>query len=400
MFLERIMSNGSVDDGSDTSRTRRKFLKYAATSSTAVTAGLSGCLGGGDGDGDSDQNGTVTGTTESQYADELTLYTWGGDAAKNVENNIVNPFQEEHGISVNMQTFGDPFQVLSKLKAGTIDADVIVTWPEALVSGLRNDPPVWGELRYDNLTNYDNVIDDLKPQNADYDPTGNSSLPIAFGGNGAVYNYEQVDKPQSWSDLYTDQLEGQLGYSSSMSILIGTAATELGINFNELSGNSSSDMQAVWDQVRMQKEYVYEWWDTASSMQQLVTDGSALAGILWYGRTFSLREFNDVPVRWTIPEEGASAWTDIYAMPAGRSDQQKRTAELWLDYNLRDDVVHRVSEAFPVARPLKFKDMGPPESLLENPNYTNPEKLSFWDPSVLLDHKEDWTRKFQEILRE
>lgn len=367
---------------------RRRVLRRVGAS--GALAALSGCLGG-----SNDGNGGTTGTSGGKLADEITFYSTGGSWARKMEEAILDPFTEETGVKVNLQTYGSPSSMLSKIKAGQAEVDAMLMTDPPLYQGVEDG--VWAPLRTKNIPNIDR-IKRFKPSNVPYDPGEKiHHVPNTYGAYGLVYNTEKVDsEPQNWEDLYTKQFQGGLTLSQFTSSVVGTAALDLGYDINSFA-NDEAKVKKVWNRVKEQNTYTHQWWDSATTAQQLYTNNSAVAGNFWVGRTRVLKNENDVPVTYTLPKDGAVGYVSVWAVNSKIDDPKRYTCERLLNYVLADEPSRRLAEIISYAQANEISD--PPESYSSIPDRKHADKIHVWDQSVYQTHQQTWSQKFQEIVR-
>lgn len=385
-------------ENSQSDVSRRSFIRTTGVAATATTA-LSGCIGGGgdggDGGGGDSSNGATTGTSGNQLADEITFYSTGGSWARKMDEALITPFQKEFGVTVNLETYGNPSAMLSKIKAGKAEVDAMLMTDPPLYQGIKDD--IWAPLRTENIPNIDRLRT-LKPSEVPYDPGEEiHHVPNTYGAYGLVYNTEKVSsEPKSWSDLYGGSLNGKLGLSQFTSSVVGTAALDLGFDINEFAKDDAK-VKKVWDRVEKQNENMYQWWDSATTAQQLYTNESILAGNFWVGRTRVLNNENDVPVKYTLPENGAVGYASVWAVNSNIEDPKRYTCEKLLNYILADDPSRRLAKIISYAQANEITD--PPESYKKIPDRKHPDRIHLWDQSVFQKHQKDWSQRFQEIAR-
>ena len=389
------MLSDSDESGNDTHSTlRRQFLKSAGAA--GAIAALSGCTGGGGGGNGSDGSGSTTGSSDSNnLANSITFYSTGGSWARKMDEAILKPFQEETGVKVNLQTYGNPSTMISKIKAGQANLDAMLMTDPPLYQGIKDG--IWAPLRTENIPNLDRLRT-LKPSEVPYDPGDKiHHVPNTYGAYGLVYNTKKVDKePEGWKDLYTNSLKGNVTLSQFTSSVVGTTALDLGYNINKFVKDDAK-VKKVWERVKKQNKYAYQWWDSATTAQQLYTNNSALAGNFWVGRTRVLKNENNVPVKYTLPKEGAVGYASVWAINSNVDDPKRRTCEKLLNYVLADKPSRRLAKKISYAQANKISD--PPESYSTIPDKKYPDRVKIWDQSVFQEHQKQWSQKFQQIVR-
>lgn len=372
---------------------RRRFLQTSGAA-TVAAVGLSGCLGGG-GDGSGGGGGTKGSAKGDKLADEIVFYSTGGSWAKKLSSAVLKPFEDKFGVRVNLQTYGDPSAMLAKIKAGQVELDAMLMTEPPLYQGIKDG--VWGPLRRENIPNLERLRV-FKPWNVPYDPGERiHNVPNTYGAYGLVYNKSETDiKPKTWDDLYTEKLKGDISFSQFTSPAVGTAALDLGYKLNEFPGNEKK-VNKVWERVRKQNKYMYQWWNSATTAQRLFLNKAALAGNFWYGRLYILKTENDLPMRYILPKNGAVGYVSVWAINSKIEDPKRYTCETLFNYILSNEPSRRLAKAIPYAQANKIAN--PPKSYKMNPDANHPEKVNIWDQSIVQKHEKEWTNKLLKIFR-
>ena len=392
-----MSSDNDVSSNHKHTTSRRRFLMSAGVA--GATAALSGCTGGGGGGDSSGSSGGSGGTTGSsdgnKLADKIVFYSTGGSWARKMNEAILKPFQQETGVKVQLQTYGNPSTMISKIKAGQADLDAMLMTDPPLYQGIKDG--IWAPLRKENIPNLDRLRT-LKPSKVPYDPGDRiHHVPNTYGAYGLVYNTKKVDKePEGWKDLYTNGLKGKVTLSQFTSSVVGTAALDLGYDINTFVQDDAK-VKKVWERVKKQNEYTYQWWDSATTAQQLYTNNSALAGNFWVGRTRVLKNESNVPVKYTLPKEGAVGYASVWAINSNVEDPKRRTCEKLLNYVLADEPSRRLAKKISYAQANKISN--PPKSYSTIPDMKYPDRVKIWDQSVFQEHQQQWSQKFQQIVR-
>jgi spermidine/putrescine transport system substrate-binding protein len=373
------------DADTDAGRTirRRSFLRAAGVGTMAAVAGCSGGPGAG---------GSDSGGADGELADELTVHGLGGTWGENVRAGYVETFEEEFGVDVTYREHGGAGELITEIQAGRVDTHVVEQNDPTVYQGIVND--VWQPLREENLPNLDNVVA-FDPQDSPVDPGEEiHHVPNLFGGYGLVYNEEVIDEPTSWQDIYVDGLENAVTHSQFTESVVALAATELGLDFNDLG---EDEIDQVFDRVAEQNEFVVEWWDSGATAEQLFATGEANAGSFWLGRTQSLRENDGVPLRYTVPEEGTLAWIDCWTIPAGIEEPHRRTAEAFLNHVLAVEPSEEIARRISYAQAIELEN--PPEGYSQNPDVVNSDRLRVWNHELLNENRKTWSQRFQKAIR-
>jgi spermidine/putrescine-binding protein len=400
------MSKVSSDDdcvknsGENRQSNRRTFLKTAAIGTSVA---LAGCSGGSNEDGsnsaDGSESGGNSGTTDGsssgsddeELADELTVLTWGGSYGEAQKEVFIDSFADEYGVDVTWGQFGSDWDLLTEQRTGGTEVDVAQPGQTAAYLGANEELLL--PLRTENMDNWDNLRDRFR--NPEYDPGEDFHVAgLCYGGNGIVYNTDYMDEPSSWDDIYTEDTRGQVALPRSIDSVVAIAASDLEMDLTSLDENYDEKMDQVWERVGEINEYIFEWWDSGSTMQQLLTEESAITGQLWTGRVYDLRTNEDVPVEYTVPEEGTSYWCDSYGV-ASNTDR-RYTAEQFIDHVLQPELMAEFTSQIPYGPCVPVEET--PEALEGNSDIENIDKLTLLHPELAEENRQEWEREFQSII--
>ncbi|RQG87991.1 extracellular solute-binding protein [Natrarchaeobius halalkaliphilus] len=364
--------------------TRRSLLRTTGVA-TVATAGLAGCLGG-NGDDEDETSG------EDELADEVNVAIYGGAMGDGISETILDGFEDEYDITVNAETYPDNWDLIAQVQAGSTDLDVLILDDTAVPSAVSDD--LVQPIREENVPNLDEIMADFSPYEQAFDPGDEIHYgPFQFFGDGLAYNADVLSEPQSWEDVYTDETEGSVIYTSWIDRVVGIAASHEGLSVSELDQDSDAEMEQIWDRVESMNEYVFEWADTGGILQDSFANEQALAGMLWYGRVAALQD-DDVAVEYTIPEEGAPMATSGFSVSADTN--RRYTAETFIDYTLDPDTQYEYSSVMGYAPTAEMDEV--PELVENSPDYQNRDRLNFWNASLLVENMEEWSLEFQETI--
>ncbi|MDG5778959.1 PotD/PotF family extracellular solute-binding protein [Haloarculaceae archaeon H-GB1-1] len=378
----------------ESSTSSRKVSRRAFIGTGAAIA-LAGCSGNSGGSQES-QSTTVGSADSNELADKVTLYTWGGSYAEARRNSIKKVFEEETGVTVEINEFANDWDAISKQRAGGGDIDVIQPTQNGLYTGISEELIL--PLREKNFDNLDLLKDKFDPKKASYDPgDGFHHVPVEVGATGTVHNTEQMDRPMEWKDLYTEQTKGKIsqpnfGFSGYGAIAI--AAIEAGIDITKLNENTDSKMEKVWSRLEEMNDSVFQYYSSNAEMGKMLLNESALGGGYFYARARSYQQ-EGAPIEYRIPEDGAPLWAGTTAIAKGT--ERRYTAEKLLDYSLREDVQRLYFEEFPYVPTTKMDPV--PEPVKDNHLYHNLDRAKMAHIPTVFENQEQWQRKFQEVIR-
>lgn len=395
--MDNPIDRETMSDSPITSR--RKFL---GTTAGIASAGLAGCSDSSEGDTGAETGGgsatpTAGGTTSSSddLADSLTVATFGGSYGEALKTAYFDTFEEEYGVTINQQT-ADIGNLITQMQAGTATG---VHWLDVVWSSFYNayQDDIWQPFREENLPAIDRLRSEFRPENFPYMPGDQYwMIPVEVSTVAACYNSDEMSEPTTWDDMYNETTQGSLGFYGTIDLVVGIAALHNEIDLNNLEEDYESKMQQVWETVQMQNEYVLQWYDSPTTMNQLLTSGEVIGGTHLDARVNGLRASEDIPVQFKIPEGGSTMSGTGGAIPQTVDDPHRKTAELLSNWTLKEEPSHRFAEEYSYVQPINFDQL--PELYEDHAVYNNFDRLVMWDPDIINSHREEWQLRFQEII--
>nr|WP_257628770.1 PotD/PotF family extracellular solute-binding protein [Haloplanus salinarum] len=358
-------------DSSQRSRTpvdRRSVLKTLGGGIAAT--GLAGCLGGGGG-----------GST-----DTLRYLGWGG----NTQDAAATAFEywtEESGVEVEHQSAGGDSEFLSIIRENPGEIDLFMPTSFGVYTARQED--LLADINYDDLPNYqENIQQDWADRPyIDGDAVFRDALT-----QGYAYNTEETDREMStWDDIKADEFEDSLGLRDQATSRVTNAAASLGMNINDVPGNSDA-VEQVRQELGEQHENTFGYWGAGAESIRWLREGTATVAETWGGRTRALQEEGYEEIEYVIPEGGTSTITEDWAIPAS-SENQDLVHDL-LNHVFQRDIIVELSDN--VGYPVPVQD--PPEVIRNLPDYTeSPDDLMWVDWGTVDPAVSDWQQMFQEV---
>ncbi|MBN1315929.1 MAG: spermidine/putrescine ABC transporter substrate-binding protein [Anaerolineales bacterium] len=309
------------------------------------------------------------GEKEPKLAKELHLYNW----SEYIEPQVLEDFEQEYGVKVIEDTFGNNEELLAKLQAGAGGYDVIV--PSDYMVEIMIEEELLAEIDHQNLTNLPNL--DPKFSSPPYDPELTYCVPYLWGTTGIGYNSDVFeDPPDSWSYLFDQDVvadyAGQLTMLNDVRESFGAALKYLGYSLN--STNESELMEAR-DLLIQQKQWIYAY--DSEQYEDLISSEETVLAHGWSGDFFMIN-LEDERIWYAIPQEGGTIWADNLCVPKSAPNQY--TAEIFINYLLDAEVAAANSNftwyASPNAAATEFID----EDILSEP--------AIYPPADVLDRLE------------
>ena len=268
---------------------------------------------------------------------ELNIYIW----TEYVPDSVIEKFEKDTGIKVNVSTFSSNEDMLSKVKAESEGAFDIVQPSDYMVAQMISQGMLQ-KLDATKLTNIGNIGSAyLKPS---YDPTGEYSVPY-LGGVGAIgVNTAKItDKITSYDDLFNPKYKNSEVVLDDFRAVIGMTSTSMGFSMNE---TNTDNLAKVREKLLTLKDNI-KLYDSDSPKSALISGDCTLA-FCWSAEiALAMDENPDIQI--VYPEKGAYLFLDNWAIPKGAKHYDE--AMQFINYMLQADTAAAVSEEFPYLNP-------------------------------------------------
>lgn len=236
---------------------------------------------------------------------EINLLTWTGYH----DPEWLAPFEEEHGIKINVQYITSVPEGFAKVQAdpGAFDLVLVTSgWTENYVEADLVVP-----IDESKLTSLDSTIQELDWRaTTTYEGT-NYGLTYAWGLQPLAIATDRVSEvPDSWEALWDPQYEGRVTMLDDATTQMPAIALAAGIEDPYAMTDEEFEIfkQKLTD-LRPQLTHV------AGSIQDQTTDFTSNQvdiGVLYNPNTFTDSNAAGTPIQRIIPKEGVAGWTDNY----------------------------------------------------------------------------------------
>ncbi|HEU5325504.1 MAG TPA: extracellular solute-binding protein [Candidatus Limnocylindria bacterium] len=266
---------------------------------------------------------------------ELNLVIWAGYAERGetvAEYDWVTPFEEETGCIVNTTNMTDSNNGVSLIQSGEYDG--ISASGDATSRLIASD--LVAPVNTDVFENYDAVFDDLKDLPHNTVDGVNYGVPHGRGPNLLAWNTEEVtDAPTSWSPIWEDATDhaGKISIYDS-SIFIADAALhlmstqpDLGIEDPYQLNQEQFDAAVALLQELDANDPLY--WSDFNDQIASYASGDVVVGTTWPYQV-NLLQAEGEPIEATLPEEGATGWSDTWMMYA--EAEHPNCMLMWMDH--------------------------------------------------------------------
>ncbi len=231
-----------------------------------------------------------------------TVFTWGGFDVPELYQDYI----EKHGDVPDFAIFGAPEDGLTRLRSGFVSD---------LIHPCMGDIPRWRQtglfqpIDISRLSNWPDVIPSLyeEPHNLEDADGGVWQVPFDWGQTSITYRTDLYDLQgeESWDILWDERYAGRIGMLATGDDAWWCAAIKAGVPFEEI--HTDEAFEAIAAVLREQRPLVRTYTDDTSSLNQALAAGEMVAAMTWNSSAVELT-FEEVPVRFAQPKEGALTW--------------------------------------------------------------------------------------------
>lgn len=292
------------------------------------------CGGSDDGDG-----GTEVASTESTSeasgggeCKELNLLTWEGYA----EPSVVEPFQEEHGVTVNATYVGSDAELVSK--AGIDKGRYQIVNVGGATRARMIEAGAVQPLDISRLEHWDEAYEELK---APYEVDGEYwGFPDAWAINPFLFDTEVLpEAPATLEEaLWNPALKGRLALWNEVSIIYLGASV---LGFDKEQEDQSAEggvfnltdeqLEQIKEKMLTLKPQVRAVWSTGGDLIQLFSNGEVDGSPGWNYIYENLKSEN-FPVGQARYGDAGAAWVDGVGVGADISEDCVDLAYEWINW--------------------------------------------------------------------
>jgi spermidine/putrescine transport system substrate-binding protein len=284
-----------------------------------------------------------------------------------IPEELVRKFERETGAKVVLDTFESPEAMLAKLKAGADREFSLVVAPDYYVLQMAREglvaPLDKGKLK--NLANLDPFF-----QDPPYDPGLQHSVPYLWGTTGLAYREDLVRGPvDSYTVLFDPKAQvGPFLLLDEMRETIGAALRYLGYSVNATDPEALEKAKELLIAAKARSV------GFAGGVEALnrILGGDAALSLAYSGDVLQARQ-EDERLRYAIPKEGGTIWTD--ALVVLKRGPSQDLAYRFIDFLLRPENAAELAAytryATPVAQAIPLL----PEEMRQDPAVFPPEEV-------------------------
>ena len=315
----------------------------------------------------------------------LNVYNWGDY----INPAVLEKFEAETGIKVNLDVYGSNEEMLAKIQAGASGYDIV--FPSVHFHDILYKLGLLHESKINESPLFGNIDKDFIISKTD--PDGSWCLPYARGSVGIFYNKNIVkDGINSWDDFFAipDKYGAKITMLDDPRETIGVG---LIANGNSVNSTDSDEIKAAAKYINDRKDKVSAFsYDIISLLQS-----GDIAAAHWYvGGLYYVFEDPEQKLAYAIPEEGATMYQeDICVL---KSAPNKENAYKFMEFYLNPE-----NPALNTEQQLNISANGPSRAMLpadlKNNPFINPpaeayEKLQIFDDlgEDIKKYTREWTK--------
>lgn len=180
-----------------------------------------------------------------------------------------------------------------------------------------------------------------------YDPGNVYTMPYTSGVTGIAYNTKYVkDEPKSIEALFDPKYKGRVGMMSDAQEIANFGMFALGLDPEK---STEADWQKAGAKLKAQRDagIVRKYYD--QSYIDAVSKGDVWISMAWSGDVFQ-RQLAGEPVKFVVPEEGGTIWTDNMLIPKNAANPLD--ALILMDYLYQPAVAAELDEFIQYVTPV------------------------------------------------
>ncbi|ASP46761.1 polyamine ABC transporter substrate-binding protein [Cognaticolwellia beringensis] len=208
------------------------------------------------------------------------------------------------------------------------------------------------------------------------------SVPYTWGTMGIAYRSDLVEKPiETWMDLFQPQasLKGKIVMIKGARELLGAALNAKGYSINSMDKKELAEAESL---LLAQKPHVLKYGYIQLTTESILIRGAAAATIAYGGDALTLSKL-DPNVKYVLPKEGSSIWTDHWVVFS--QSKNKQLAYKFLNFMNEPKNAAKNAEFIYMATPnIAAKEFLSPEFLSDSIIHPSAEQLKTLEPHLKL----------------
>ena len=266
------------------------------------------------------------------YANDnvVNVYAW----ANEIPAGVVQAFEKETGIKVNLSTFENNETMYAKLRASKNPGYDIVMPYSSFVDRMRRQDML-EPLDKSKLTNLKNINSAFV--NPIFDPHSAYSVPLLWGITGMFVNtnYHSPKRLKKWSDLWHEEYENQLMMLDDTRDVFCIALFVLGYSCNDRDPEHIKEAFLILKTLTRNIKVF-----SSDTITSIMIDDDATVGVAWNGDVHKSMSENKA-IQFIFPADHFVIWVDNLSIL--RTAPHKDNAHKFINFLLRAEMAKEVS---------------------------------------------------------
>lgn len=269
---------------------------------------------------------------ENQFKGEtINVLSWEGYQ----EDEWVKPFEEEHGISVNITYAGSVDEMFAKAASGSVKYDIIFMDGGSVQRYLKMD--LVQPIDMTKLSNSNLLIDSMKKLNDDHVVLEgeNYAVPFAWGSLPMMVNKDKITEPiDSWDAMWDEKYKGKVVTLDDANNQVAMTAILLG--FEDPYNLTEEQFAQVEQKLIEQKPFVRSYYAGFEDGKSMMASSEGWLGYAMGPTMITDLQKQGLNVEEVIPKEGALVWIDNAVM--GIDAKNPELIYTYIDYLISSEV--------------------------------------------------------------
>ena len=291
---------------------------------------------------------------------EVNLYNW----TDYISPDLLKRFEEETGITVNLDNYDSNETMLAKLQAGGANYDVIV--PSDYMVKQMIELGLLQEVAPSSFPNGANI----KPEFLDvyFDQGRQFTAPYMYGTTGIAVDPTKTTRPvASWADFFAaDNPAGDK---------VGTLNDQVEVIHAALRAVGAQPCSTNRDDYVKVEQLLADWKPNVAVINSDGVIGRMASGeqtmhMMWNG-AFTRAQADNPSLEYVYPSEGLNLWQDNFAIPVGA--QNVDNAKIFIDWMMDPENIGEATNFVGYDNGITGSDAFMVEELAGNPAVIIPE---------------------------
>lgn len=308
------------------------------------------------------------------------IYSFDGVLGRAFKEQIIPPFEKQHGVRVETITMPGSVPPMQKVKAtvdaGRPEADVIAMQLTDYVFARRNN--LLMPLSASDIPEYKN----LYPQFITEHGPG-----LLLWSYGIAYNTQQVkEAPTSWKDLWDPKYKGKVAINDP---IFDQVLQMVNLTF---TGKALPVSDETFKHLTELRPNLLTLYTTGAQAEQLMRQQEIVLGAVWNSRAAAVQD-EGVPIKFVAPKEGIFVRYNPFSVLRGARDPD--LAKAWINYVCSKEPQSLLAEKGYQGSPNK--EVVYSQHIKERIIVTDPEVLKRAvkeDFDTIVDNVAEWRRRW------